>query len=411
MLYVGIDWADDHHDVCVTDDTAATLAEFQIAHSAEGFATLHAAIAQQQSDPNQVLVALETSRGLLVYDLLCQGYQVYAINPKAVNRYKDRHVLSSAKDDRLDALAQAHLLRTDRHRFKPMAPAPEQYRLLDRMCLDLRKLIDEKTRLSNQITSCLKEYYPQAVGLFSDVASSISLAFLQTFPEPDTVQQTDRSDFAAFFRTQRYTHPQRVDALYERTHAPVPEADPVVVEAGKLRLAALVAQLAVVLAHQGTYERAIKTLLEELPEAQPVATLPGIDKRLVPELVAALGPNRPAQPKRFESASDLMKFSGCAPITRASGKRHSVLLRRACDKRLRRTFYDWAMSSLSWSSWARAYYDHRKAHHHAHATILRGLGQKWAKILYALWSSGEDYDEAHHIEQLKRHQVVWAQHL
>ena len=411
MLYVGIDWADDHHDVCVTDDTAATLAEFQIAHRAEGFATLHAAIAQHQSDPNQVLVALETSRGLLVYDLLCQGYQVYAINPKAVNRYKDRHVLSSAKDDRLDALAQAHLLRTDRHRFQPMAPAPEHYRLLDRMCLDLRKLIDEKTRLSNQITSCLKEYYPQAVGLFRDVASPISLAFFQAFPDPDTVRQTDRSDFAAFFRTQRYTHPQRVDALYERTHAPVPEADPVVVEAGKLRLAALVAQLAVVLAHQGTYERAIKTLLEELPEAQPVATLPGIDKRLVPELVAALGPNRPEQPKRFESASDLMKFSGCAPITRASGKRHSVLLRRACDKRLRRTFYDWAMSSLSWSSWARAYYDHRKAHNHAHATILRGLGQKWAKILYALWSSGEDYDEAHHIEQLKRHQVVWAQHL
>jgi transposase len=411
MLYVGIDWADDHHDVCVTDDTATTLAQFQISHSAEGFASLHTEIARHQSDPSQVLVALETSRGLLVYDLLCQGYQVYAINPKAVNRYKDRHVLSAAKDDRLDALAQAHLLRTDRHRFKPLVPAPEHYRLLDRMCLDLRKLIEEKTRLSNQITSCLKEYYPQAVGLFRDVASPISLAFLQTFPAPDTVQQTDRDDFAAFFRTQRYTHPQRVEALYERTHARMPEADPVVVEAAELRLAALVAQLAVVLAHQGTYERAIKALLEELPEAQPVATLPGVDKRLVPELVAALGPHRPEQPKRFESALDLMKFSGCAPITRSSGKRHRVLRRRACDKHLRRTFYDWAMSSLSWSSWARAYYDHRKAQQHAHATILRGLGQKWAKILYALWSSGGTYDEAYHIEQLKRHQVVWAQNL
>jgi transposase len=87
-------------------------------------------------------VALETTRGLLVYDLLCQGYQVYAVNPKAVNRYKDRPVLSAAKDDRLDARAMAHLLRTDRHRFQPLAPAPEHYRLLDRLCLDLRKLID-----------------------------------------------------------------------------------------------------------------------------------------------------------------------------------------------------------------------------------------------------------------------------
>ena len=129
-----------------------------------------------------------------------------------------------------------------------------------------------------------------------------------------------------------------------------PEADPVVVRAAKLRLAALVDQLAMVRAHQGTYESAIKTLLEEMPEAQPVATLPGIDKRLVPELVAALGPNRPEQPKRFETASDLVKFSGCAPITKASGKRRTVLRRRVCDKRLRRTCYDWAMSSLSWSS-------------------------------------------------------------
>ena len=408
MLYVGIDWADDHHDVCCTDDTATTLAQFQIAHSTEGFAALHAQIAQHQADPAAVLVALETTRGLLVYDLLCQGYQVYAINPKAVNRYKDRHVLSAAKDDRLDALAMAHLLRTDRHRFKPLAPAPEHYRLLERLCLDLRKLIDDKTRLSNQITSCLKEYYPQAVGLFRDVASPITLAFLQAFPDPETVQQTDRNAFVAFFRAQHYTHPQRVDVLYERTHAPAPVADPVVVRAAKIRLAALIDQLAIVRTHQGTYEHTIQTILEEVPEAQPLATLPGIDTRLIPELVAALGPHRPEAPTRFAAASDLAKLSGCAPITRASGKRRTVLRRRACDKRLRRTFYDWAMASLSWSRWARAYYDHHKAQHQAHATILRGLGQKWAKIVYAVWSSGDPYDEARHIEQLKRHKVVWA---
>ena len=92
MVYVGIDWADDHHEVCMTDEKAVTLAEFQIPHSSKGFTSLHAAIAQHHSDPSQVLVALETSRGLLVYDLLCQGYHVYTINPKAVNRYKDRHV-------------------------------------------------------------------------------------------------------------------------------------------------------------------------------------------------------------------------------------------------------------------------------------------------------------------------------
>lgn len=209
------------------------------------------------------MVALETSHGLLVYALLCEGYQVYAINPKAVNRDQDRHILSAATDDRRDALALAHLLRTDRHRFMPLAPPPEPYRLLERLCLDLRKLIDEKTRLSNQMTSCLKEYYPQAVGLFRDVASPISLAFLQAFPDPDTVRQTDQSCFAAFFRAQHYTHPQRIDTLYMWTHAPTPPADPVVARAAKISVAALIDQLAVVLAPQATYEHAIQTLLEK----------------------------------------------------------------------------------------------------------------------------------------------------
>jgi hypothetical protein len=369
---------------------------------------LHAQIAQQQADPAAVVVALEPTRGLLVYDLLCQGYQVYASNPKAVNRYKDRHVLSAAKDARLDALAMAQRLRTDRHRFQPLAPPPEHYRLLDRLCLDLRKLIDAKTRLRNQITSCLKEYYPQAVGVFRDVARPMSWAFLQAFPDPDTVPQTDRSAFAAFFRVQRYTHPQRVDALYARTHAPGPEADPVVIRVARVRVAAHVDQLAVVRTHQVTYAHTIQTILEEVPEAQPLATRSGIEPRLVPDLVAAWGPNRPEEPKRFAAASDLAQLSGWAPITSARGKRRTVLRRHACDKRLRRTFYDWAMASLSWARWARAYYDHHKAQHQAHATSLRGLGQKWAKIVYAVWSSGDAYDEARHIEPLKRHEVVWA---
>lgn len=302
----------------------------------------------------------------------------------------------------------AHLLRTDRHRCPPLAPPPEPYRLLDRLCLDLRKLIEEKPRLSNHITSCLKAYDPPAVGWLREVASPIARAFLQAFPDPDTVRQPDRSAFTAFFRAQHYTHPPRVDALAARTHAPVPAADPVVRRAARGRRAALVDPLAVVRTHQGTYEHTIQTILEEVPEAQPLATLPGIDKRLLPALVAALGPNRPEEPTRFAAARDLAKWAGWAPLPRASGKRHTVWRRRACDKRWRRTFYAWAMASLRWSRWARAYYAHHKAQQHAQATILRGLGQQSAKIVYAVWSSGAPYDEARHIEPLKRPEVLWA---
>jgi transposase len=242
MLYVGIDWADEHHDVCFTDDAATTLAQFQIAHHTEGFTALHTQIAQHQADPAAVLVALETTRGRFVYDLLCQGDHIYAIQPKAVKRYTDRHVLSAAQDDRLDALALAHRLRTERHRFKPLGPPPEPYRRLERRGLDVRQRIDDKTRLSNHITSCLKAYSPQAVGWFRDVASPIAVACLPTFPDPDTVRQTDQSAFAACFRAPCSTPPPRVDTRYARTHTPAPEADPVVVGGGKRCLVARVEQ-------------------------------------------------------------------------------------------------------------------------------------------------------------------------
>jgi transposase len=202
MLYVGIDWASDHHDVCLTNDSTQTLAAFRVTHDREGFQHLHRVIKEHQLEPQQVLVALETTRGLLVHDLLRSGYQVYAINPKAVNRYKDRHVVSKAKTDSLDASCLAHLLRTDRHRFKPLVLLPEDYRLLDRLRLDLRKVVDDCTRVVNQINDCLKEFYPQAVGLFYKTDSAISIAFLQEFSHPQALLATTKSRFRAFLKQQ-----------------------------------------------------------------------------------------------------------------------------------------------------------------------------------------------------------------
>lgn len=408
MLYVGIDWADDHHDVCITDDSAQTLASFRIPHTVEGFQSLHDKISAQKADPKEVLVALETSRGLLVYGLLQHGYPVYAINPKAVNRYKDRHILSKAKSDAVDAASLAHLLRTDRQRFKPLLPMPEDYRLLDRLCLDLRKIVEEKSRLMNQITSSLKEYYPQAVGLFSETDSPICTAFLQAFPDPDTLLACKKTRFVAFFKKQRYPRPELIDTLWQKVQAPSVKADPVVARAGRLRLLALVDQLIIVRNHLRGYEKEVKAILDTLPESKNLPTLPGIDKRLVPELTAALGPNQPDTPKRFEGAHELSTLAGCAPITQASGKWKKVRIRQACVKPLRRTFYNWAQASMIKCKWAKAYYEYRKNQKHPHATILRGLGQKWAKILFALWSSGQDYDEARHVQQLKKHNVAWA---
>lgn len=407
MIYVGIDWADDHHDVAITDDSAQTLSKFQISHDSSGFTKLHAQLASFQLPPDQILVALETSRGLLVHELLRSGYLVYAINPKSVNRYKDRYILSKAKSDPLDALALAHLLRTDRQRFKALRPFPEDYQLLDRLCQDLRKLVDEKSRISNQITSVLKEFYPKALELFS-LDSHIGISFLKTFPDPQALRSCQKKTFKSLLRKHHYTKPNKIEELWKLVQAPALNPGPVILRAGRLRLLALLDQFIPLRDHLALYEKEVKAILDKLPEAKSIGSLPGVGGRLAPELTAALGPKESDAGSRFQSAEEIMKLSGSAPVTRQSGKWKTVSFRYACVKSLRRTFRDWAFASLNQSVWARAYYDFYKAMSMPHSTILRNLAKKWTRILFSIWSRGIVYDEALYIQRLKGHNVRWA---
>ncbi|MBZ0110180.1 MAG: IS110 family transposase, partial [Candidatus Scalindua rubra] len=395
MVYVGIDWADDHHDVHITNDTTKLLAKFQISHDCDGFADLHNKIKSLAKDPVSVSIAIETNKGLLVNDLLTAGYTVYAINPKTVNRYKDRHVLSKAKSDSIDAEALANILRTDSHRFRPLKPMPEDYCLLDRLCIDLRKIVDEKSKVLNQITSCLKEFYPKALDIFS-LDTNISIAFLKKYPDPQSLSRCKKKSFSAFLKKQKYSHPKKESELWRKIKTPALESDIITTKAGHLRLLALLDQLIPLREHLTCYEKEVRSILNNLPTAEPISTLPGVGERLAPELIAALGPNNDIKHLRFQSPDEIMKLSGCVPITRQSGKWKKVSVRYACVKTLRRTFYDWAFASLKHSDWARAYYDYHKNNNQRHSTILRNLGKKWSKILFAVWSKKLTYNEELH---------------
>ena len=407
LIYVGIDWADDHHDIVITDDSANTLDQFRIDHTCEGFALLHSHIANHQTSPDLVLIAIETSRGLLVHELLQKGYVVYAINPKSVNRYKDRHVLSKAKSDALDALSLGHILRTDRHRFQPLKPLPEDYRLLDRLCTDLRKVVDEKSRVTNQVISCLKEFYPKALETFS-LDSQIFIDFLKAFPDHRALSACTKKAFLAFLKKHRYPCPAKADELWKTVQSPTLQPDKATARSGRLRMGMLLDQLENLKVHIIHYEQEIQDILDKLPESNSVKSLPGVGDRLAPELVATLGPNNKDGHHRFQASEEIAKLSGCVPIVRESGKWRTVSLRYACVKSLRRTFHDWAFTSINYSSWARAFYDYHKERNQSHCTILRNLGKKWIKILFAVWSQGTSYDETLHIQNLKARNVPWA---
>ena len=184
MIYIGIDWGDQKHHVFITNDSGAALANFAITHCVEGFATLENRVKGLSPEPKHCLFALEIASGLLIGYLLEKGYTVYPINPKAVDRYR----VSGAKSDPHDAMVLAHILRTDRQHHQSLMPSSELARELLLLTRDHQNLVQQHTRLLNQLTACLKEYYPPALRFFSSLNQPLALAFLSHFPTPDDSQ-------------------------------------------------------------------------------------------------------------------------------------------------------------------------------------------------------------------------------
>ncbi len=190
QVYVGIDWADDHHDVYVTNDAATALDSFSIPHSYKGMEKLMERLNKCSSSREEILVAIESHQGLLVYALLEAGYLVYPINPKAMDRYRDRYRMSSSKSDPKDAMVLANILRTDLHLYKPLPRETAADAWLRQLTRAHKSLVQQKAKLVNQLTSQLKSYYPVALWLFSKLDRKITLAFLKHYPTPEKAAAT-----------------------------------------------------------------------------------------------------------------------------------------------------------------------------------------------------------------------------
>ena len=400
MWYVGIDWADDHHDAAVVDELGHQVATIRVAHSSEGLRQLTAFLLEVATRSSaagveqleQIACVVETNQGLLITALLEAGFPVYPVNPKTLER---RRAPAGAKTDALDAYLLAKKGRSDLADLRRLAPDSPLVQELKVLTHDQDGLIQAQTRLVNQLTACLKAYYPAALTLFAKLQQPTTLAFLRVYPTLDAARSASVEELTAFLQAQPH-YPGPVKAahrLWKQLHAPQLHADPVTTRAKTRLMLALVSQLGPLMEQLSAYDEEIQRLFLTPPDRQVFLSLPGTGKRLAPRLLAGWGDDR----ERFGSAASVQALAGTAPVPYESGKFARARKRRACIKPLkpwRNALYQFAWQSTTQEEWALAYYRRKRGEGKSHSVALRALANLWVRIIHALWLKRVRYDPA-----------------
>ena len=394
--YAALDWAKDHHDVVVVDHSGVITAEFRFAHTAEGWAEFTKKMAPFAGAP----LALETSSGPAVDQLLQRGWTLYPVNPKAAQRYRERKAPSGTKSDRHDVWSLADALRTDGHAWRPLLPQDEATATLRALCGDEIGLIEQRTALVNQLQAALLEYYPMALAAFDDWTAPFTWAFVKEFPTPAALLAAKKRRWEKFLHTHRLWRPETAPGrleLFARANA-LP-ASPAVTRAKSLLATSLVAVLQALERQLDEYRRQISAAFAQHPDHDIFGSLPGAGEKLAPRLLSEVGAVRAVYP----DADALSCQAGVSPVTYQSGRVDQARIRWACDVVLRHTVHLWADCSRHQSPWAAAYYRRKREQGHSHASALRCLGKRWLKILWRLWQDRQTYDEDHHQQNQRAH--------
>ncbi len=393
MVFVGIDWSEQHHDVEVQDREGHPLARARFPDGLDGTGRLHGLLAEYAEEPDEVVIGIETDRGLLVGALVAAGYQVFAINPQSVDRYRDRHALSGAKSDAGDAKVLADLVRTDRHNHRSVAGDSDLAEALKVTARAHQSLIWARQRQVNQLRSALREYYPGALTAFgTDLAHHDALAVLAKAPTPELGRRLSTAQITAALRTagrQRNLN-TRAAAIRDALRAPQLAAPPLITDAYGDAAKALVGVIAALNSQIAELQAALAHRFEQHPDTDVYLSLPGLGDILGARVLAEFGDD----PHRYAHAKARKNYAGSAPITKASGKHRVVLARFRRNHRLADAITWWAFCSLTSSPGARALYDRHRAAGDTHHQALRALSNRWVGILHGCLRHHTPYDEA-----------------
>jgi len=391
VIFVGDDWAEAHHDIYVCDEAGAKLAARRLPEGIAGIAIVHELVAAYASDPAEVVVGIETDRGLWVQALVEARYQVYAINPKAASRYRDRHTLSGAKSDPGDAKMLAELVRTDRHNHRQVAgdtAVAEGVKVLARAH---QTLIWERTRAMNRLRSSLREYFPAALDTFDELAHRDTLAVLAAAPTPtDAARLTPARIRTVLRRAGRQRNiDTRADTIAAGLRAETLRAPAPIETAHGATTRATVAIIAELNAQIDQLGVELAEDFEQHPDSDIYLSMPGIGVILGARMLGEFGDD----PNRYADTKSRKNYAGTSPITRASGNRSVVLARYIRNRRLADALDQAAFCSLSCSPGARAFYDQRRANGDSHHQTLRALANRWVGILHGCLQHRSFYNE------------------
>ena len=409
IWFVGIDWASDQHRVCLVDADGKQVAERDVKHDGAGLSELcDWVLAKTGAQPKEIAVAIETPRGPVVEALLERGLQVYAINPKQLDRFRDRFTVAGAKDDSRDAYVLGHSLRTDRHAFR-------RVRVDDPLVIELREwsrmrdeLVEERVRLANRMRQQLWRYYPQAGEVTDDLAADWFLDLWQQVPTPAQAARVTEKVVARILKNHRIRRIDATTALQMLRRRPLAVA-PGTVEAATAHIRTLAPRLRLINQQIKEADQRLDQLcaaIEASAEATPgqiceqrdvtiLRSCPGLGRVILATLLAEA-----CEPLRSRDYHVLRMLSGVAPVTRRSGKTCFVVRRHACNNRLRNALYQWARGAMQHDPLSRQRYADLRRRGHSHGRALRTLGDRLLYVLCTMLQRQTPFDPNYNGAQL-----------
>ena len=404
---IGIDWADTKHDICLQAANNDQREFDCIPHQVERIEQWALSLRKRFGGP--IAIALELSKGPIVSALQKYDFLVlFPVNPSTLAKYREAFTPSRAKDDPTDAELALDLLLRHPDRFQPLQPQSVAMRTLATLVEQRRNLVDDRVRITNRMRSALKQYYPQILEWFDRIDTPLFGDFISRWPTLEQVKRARRSTLERFFHQHNMRFSSVLDGRVKAIKAATPlTRDAAVVTPHRLQTLVLAEQLRVTLQAIRRYDDEIKALAPTHPDYELFRGLPGAGESLAPRLLVAFGEQR----QRFSSAAEIQKYSGVAPVTERSGRKHWVHWRWQCPTFVRQTFVEWAAQTINKSFWAGAYYRQQKAKGSSHQAAVRALAFKWIRILYRCWQARTFYDELTYLEALRRRGSPLLDHL